>query len=200
MRSFILRARKGPSTPDFSLDELGRAGHLEIVAHCISNALFCAGRMRPDVHIHVVFDGPADPPKTVRLESNSLGSLGGFDERSICRVVQQALAAGRGLELDRELEVSGGVFVAKRSFERLVRDQAAGGPLYQLQQRGADIRTLSFGLVATFVFSDHLAMPKKVDRFLHRLGALPLSVGPRMLFASQCVVLLHNELDRQGLP
>ena len=50
------------------------------------------------------------------------------------------------------------------------------------------------------VFTDHLTMPKKTDRFLSRLGAKPISVGPKMLLATQCIVLVHNELDRQGIP
>ena len=91
MRDFILRARKGPSTPDFSLADLGSVGHLEIVAHCIANALFYSLNIRPGVRVHIVFDGPAAPPKTVRIESDGLGSLGGFDERSLAAVIQQAL-------------------------------------------------------------------------------------------------------------
>jgi tRNA (pseudouridine54-N1)-methyltransferase len=31
---------------------------------------------------------------------------------------------------------------------------------------------------------------------MKRLGATPLSVGPKLLFAAQCIVLIHNELDR----
>ena len=65
MREFILRARKGPTTPDFSLDRLDRHGRLEVVAHCVSNALFYSGQIRPDVTLHIVLDGPADPPKTM---------------------------------------------------------------------------------------------------------------------------------------
>ena len=75
MREFILRARKGPTTPDFSLDELGGDRHLEVVAHCIVNALFCARRIRPQTVVQLVMDGPAAPPKCVRLESDRLGSL-----------------------------------------------------------------------------------------------------------------------------
>ena len=41
---------------------------------------------------------------------------------------------------------------------------------------------------------------KKTDKFLLRLGAEPISVGPKMLFASQCITLVHNELDRLDLP
>ena len=199
MRDFILRARKGPSTPDFSLDDLVRAGHMEVVTHCIANALFYALNIRAGVRVHIVFDGPAAPPKIVRIESDGLGSLGGFDERALAGVIQQALAVGRHLELNAEVQALEGVWVAKRSFESLVRQFGEGGVLYSLQKRGADIRSVEFGEDAAFVFSDHLSMSKKSDRFLARLGAAPLSVGPKMLFASQCIILVHNELDRQGL-
>jgi tRNA (pseudouridine54-N1)-methyltransferase len=81
-----------------------------------------------------------------------------------------------------------------------VRHKSETGGLYHLQRRAQDIRETTFGPDATFVFSDHLSMPKKADKFLQRLGAQALSVGPKMLFASQCIALVHNELDRQGLP
>jgi len=35
-------------------------------------------------------------------------------------------------------------------------------------------------------------------KYLDRLGATPISLGPRTLFASHCIVLVHNELDRRG--
>ena len=40
-------------------------------------------------------------------------------------------------------------------------------------------------------------MPKKVLPSLERMGARMLSLGPTMLFASQCVVLIHHELDQR---
>ena len=199
MREFILRARKGPSTADFSLDDIGRFGFMEIVAHCICNALFYAKQIRPQTAVHVVLEGPAAPPKIVRLESDELCSLGGFDERSIWSTLQRALRQGRHLELDQEVQVDDGLYVAKRSFERLVRERTERETLYYLQPRGADIRQVELGTSATFVFTDHLSMPKKSDRFMERLGAQPVGVGPKMLFASQCVVLVHNEMDRRGL-
>lgn len=198
-RAFILRARKAPTSPAFSLDDLARAGHLEIAAHCVANALFISGQIRPAIAVHLVLEGAPAPPRTIRLESDTLCSLGGFDERSICQLVQRALQAGRDLRLGEEVRVDSGVYIAKRSFEQLVREKSAAAPLYYLQPRGEDIRALGFSLPATFVFSDHLSMPKKTDKYLARLGARSLSVGPRRLFASQCIALVHNELDRQRL-
>jgi len=200
MRDFILRARKGPSTPDFSSDDLPSAGHLEIVCHCIANALFYSLQLRDDVRVHIALDGPAAPPKVVRIESEGLGSLDGFDERALAAVLSRALADGRGLDLDEEVQSRPGVFIAKRSFESLVRQQSESGDVYLLQKRGTDVREVAFAERSTFVFSDHLSMPKKADRFLLRLGARALSVGPKMLFASQCITLVHNELDRQNRP
>jgi len=200
MREFILRARKGPTTPDFSLDDLSRAGRMEIVAHCLANALFYSKNIRPNTAVHIVLDGPSDPPKTVRFESDTLAFLGGFDERTLCRAIQGALRAGRGLSLGQEVQVADGLFASKRGFEPLVRDKAADTSLYSLQRKGTDIRTIDFPARTTFVFTDHLSMPKKTDKYLHRLGAQPISVGPKILFASQCIVLAHNELDRQGIP
>ena len=200
MRDFILRARKGPSTPDFSSDDLPGAGHLEIVCHCIANALFYSLQLRDDVRVHIALDGPAAPPKVVRIESEGIGSLDGFDERALTAVLSRALADGRGLNLEEEVQSRPGVFVAKRSFESLVRQQSKSGDVYLLQKRGNDVREVAFAERSTFIFSDHLSMPKKADKFLLRLGARALSVGPKMLFASQCITLVHNELDRQNRP
>ena len=40
-------------------------------------------------------------------------------------------------------------------------------------------------------------MPRKTFNSLERLGAKKITLGPRMLFASQCVVLIHHELDQR---
>ena len=200
MRDFILRARRGPSTPDFSLNALPQISHLEIVAHCIANAVFFSLNLRSSVRIHIVLDGPSDPPKIVRIESDCLGSLDGFDEQALTGILREALHTGQGLLLNQERKSRPGVFVAKRSFESLVRQQAAIGEIFVLHKRAKDIREIAFSNTTTFVFSDHLSMPKKADKFLLRLGAESISVGPKMLFASQCITLVHNELDRLGLP
>jgi tRNA (pseudouridine54-N1)-methyltransferase len=200
MREFILRARKGPTAPNFSLDHLSDAGRLEVVTHCIANALFYSKHIRPQTIIHIVLDGPGDPPKTIRFESDHLPYLGGFDERSLAQVIQRALLTGRGLTLNEERQVDSGLFVAKKAFETLIKEKVTAGNLYYLQKKGDDIRTLTFSSNATFVFTDHLAMPKKTDKYLQRLGATPISVGPQMLFASHCIILAHNELDRQNIP
>ena len=198
MRQFILRARKGPTSPDFDLNDLSRAGRMEIVAGCVRDALFCAGRLRTATTIHVVLDGPKDPPKTVRFDSDRLGSLSGFDERSLAGELQDSLRACTGLQLGEEAQAPNGVFVRKIGFETLLKETAAHHSLYTLDRRGQDIRSAQIDEHAAFVLSDHLHMPPKSARFLDRLAAERISLGPKPLFASQCVVLVNNELDRRA--
>ena len=85
MRTFILRARTGPTTPDQVGLSFGEPRHLEIVCHSIANALFVSKDIRPDVQFYVVLEGPDDAPKTIGFRSDGLFRLGGFDEREIGR-------------------------------------------------------------------------------------------------------------------
>ena len=47
----------------------------------------------------------------------------------------------------------------------------------------------------SFIEMDHI---HKTFGSLERLGTKKLALGSRMLFASQCVVLIHHELDQRA--
>lgn len=48
-----------------------------------------------------------------------------------------------------------------------------------------------------FLLTDHIPMPKKTFHSPAHLGAKKIVLGSRMPFASQCVVLIHYELDQR---
>jgi tRNA (pseudouridine54-N1)-methyltransferase len=64
-----------------------------------------------------------------------------------------------------------------------------------MDKKGASIRGKAISDNPCFLLTDHMPMPKKSYNGLERLGAEKLSLGSKMLFASQCVLLIHNELD-----
>ena len=80
-----------------------------------------------------------------------------------------------------------------------MKDLAEDHQLYVMDKKGDSIRELDFGENPCFLLTDHIPMPKKTFNSLKRLGAEKISLGPRMLFASQCVVLIQNELDLAGM-
>jgi tRNA (pseudouridine54-N1)-methyltransferase len=64
-----------------------------------------------------------------------------------------------------------------------------------MDKKGDNIRELAFAENPCFLLTDHIPMPKKSYNSLKRLGAQKISLGPKMLFASQCIVLINNQLD-----
>ncbi len=194
MREFILRAQKAYTT-EFNLDDLPDAGRIDLVCRCVSNAVFLSNDLRRDTIIHVVLEGPKDPPKVISFNGNELRDFY-FDEKNIARVILKALKKGKGLKLGEEVEAHPGVKISKKSFEQLVKEKNQTQLIY-LHEKGTDIREKEFKENVTFIFGDYTGMPKKTENFLENNGAEKISISNKMLFASHCIVIVHNELDRK---
>jgi tRNA (pseudouridine54-N1)-methyltransferase len=93
--------------------------------------------------------------------------------------------------------VESGVTVRTLSFERLVQELAADHQLFVMDRKGTSIREQAFQSKPCFLLTDHIPMPKNTFHTLDRLGAKKITLGSKMLFASQCVVLIHYELDQR---
>lgn len=195
MRTFVVRARSAPVDGQGLLDGVGKDAHTEILAHTLMNALFVAQSHRADVTVHLVLERTADYSRTISIIANDLGELGGFHERALLARLAGALDASRGMGKEESRAVEAGIVVRTLSFEKLVQELAVDHPLYVMDKKGAPIRKTKFGANPCFVLTDHIPMPKKSFNSLERLGAERITLGPKMLFASQCVVLIHNELD-----
>ncbi len=195
MRTFVLRARAAPTDSARLLAGVGGEAHTEILAHVLMNAIFVAQSHREDVIVYLVLESTPDYSRSVRFEAQAMRDLGGFDERALLAKVARALDASRGMGKDEERPVEAGVRVQTISFERLVEQLAVDHRLYVLDRKGTPIGEQAFDERPCFLLTDHIPMPKKTFGILDRLGATRLSLGPRMLFASQCVVLIHHALD-----
>ncbi len=198
MRTFVLRARAASTDPRVFLDGVGQEAHSEILAHTLMNAIFVAQAHRDDVVAHLVLESTRDYSRTVTFVASDLRDIGGFHEQALLAKVARALEVSQGMGKEQEKAVAPGVSVRTLSFERLVQQLAETHQLYVMDKKGADIQEVRFAANPCFLLTDHIPMPKKSFNSLKRLGAEHLSLGPTMLFASQCVVLIHNALDRQG--
>ena len=89
-----------------------------------------------------------------------------------------------------------GCFVEKKSFEALVEElNKQGKNIFLLDKKGADIRDLKFQGNEIFIIGDQDGFPADKKHILKRIDKI--SVSPKMLFASQVVTVVHNEVDRQ---
>lgn len=196
MRTFILRARKASTRLEQFKASLGSKDHVEVIAHTIANAFFFSNGFRQEVEVYVVLDSSADFPRTVKLSGYQGLSLAGFHERAVLEVIEKALRDSPHLQKDQTQIIAPGVEISGFGFEKLVNELMKTRPIYLLDHKGQDIRAQSLKPDPVFVLSDHLAMPKNSLKSLVNRGAKLLSLGKKVLFASQCVILIHHELDR----
>lgn len=197
-RTFVLRARAAPTDSGRLLAGVGGDAHTEVIAHTLMNALFVAQSHRADVTVHVVLESTRDYSRTVTVVADELRDIGGFHEQALLALVARALDVSVGMGKDESRPVCAGVTVRTVSFEALVKALAADHDLYVMDPKGSDAAGTDFGERPCFLLTDHIPMPKNTLSGLKRLGARKLSLGRTMLFASQCVVLIHHVLDAQS--
>lgn len=179
------------------LASVGKEAHTEILAHALMNAIFVAQSHRTDVTVYLVLESTQDFSRTIRFDANAMHDIGGFDERALLGKIAKALDASRGMGKDETRPVESGVLVRTVAFERLVQELADDHQLFVMDPKGTPIREQAFDGNPCFLLTDHIPMPKKTFHSLERLGAQKITLGPKMLFASQCIVLIHHELDQR---
>jgi tRNA (pseudouridine54-N1)-methyltransferase len=196
MRTFVLRARAAPTDSQKLLAAVGKEAHPEILAHTLMNAIFVAQSHRADVAVYLVLESTQDFSRTIRFDANAMHEIGGFDERALLGKIAKALDASRGMGKEETRPVESGVTVRTVAFERLVQELADDHQLFVMDPKGTSIREQVFQDTPCVLLTDHIPMPKKSFHSLERLGAKKVTLGSKMLFASQCVVLIHHALDQ----
>lgn len=195
MKEFIMRARKAYTNPGVDLNNLPKQGKLDSVCAAISSALWISGDVRRDTIIHVVLEGPSNGPKTVAFNGSEIKGLR-HDERSIASYIALALQKGASLQLNEEAHVRTGITVTKKSFEKLVSEKK-DRQIIVLDEKGKDVRAVKFDRDCVIIFGSPEGLPPKTEILMRNVGAEKVSLGPRTLFASQCPVIVNNEMDRR---
>jgi tRNA (pseudouridine54-N1)-methyltransferase len=197
MRTFIIRARKGTTRWEKVRAQIGAKEHFEVVTHSVINAFFLSNDFRQDVEVYIVLDSSEDFPRTIKLSSAEGLSLPGFHEDAVITVVEKSLKDSMGLLKDETRSIAPGVSISGFGFEKLIAALIKTRSVYLLEPKGDDVGTATIDPDPVFILSDHLAMPANINKSLKRQGLKTVSLGKKMLFASQCMVLIHYELDKR---
>jgi tRNA (pseudouridine54-N1)-methyltransferase len=196
MRTFIIRARKGTTRWEKIRSNIGLKDHFEVVAHSVINAFFISKGFREDVEFYIVLDSSEDFPRTIKLSASEGLSIAGFHEEAVFELIEKALKESEGLIKDETRNIAPGLMISGFGFEKLLQHLLLTRSIYLLEPKGDDVRVAELDRDPVFVLTDHIPMPKNNMKSLKRQGVKILSLGKRMLFASQCVVLLNDQMDR----
>ncbi len=190
MREFIYFSETARTSGNFK--DLMKAGRMDIVCHVVIASFFLSHKLREDVKLHMIFNGPPDPPKHLELVSNP--EMSEFiSKKDVAGLIKRMLYK---CKKGRKTQVFPGCFIEKKSFSKLVKELSdEGKKILLLDGRGDDIRQTDISN-GVFVIGDHEGLPKRERKELKKI-ARKISLGKETYFASQSVVILHNELDRR---
>src|SRR3989338_1440123 len=193
MRHFVYFSGEAVTSGNFDVNELMKAGRMDIAVHFIINAFFLSHSLRDDVKLHLIFYGMPDPPKHIEIQITSETKLSKKDVAGLLKKMIYKYKPGT------KTEVFPGCFIEKKSFLKVVEELAnQGKELFILDKRGEALRKIKIPSESVFIVGDHNGFPKKELKRLKEV-AKTVSVGPKTYFASQVATILNNELDLRGL-
>ncbi|MEM5804898.1 MAG: tRNA (pseudouridine(54)-N(1))-methyltransferase TrmY [Candidatus Aenigmatarchaeota archaeon] len=193
MRTFVLYAGKARTDGNFSVEDLpSSGGRMDLVARCITSALWLSHAVRPDARIYCVLNGPPKPPVTVVFDGSSVRKISP-DERSIALWLKKALSGDICKDWK---EFRPGILVARKSFQEIIKEHE-GGPVYVLHENGRSIGEVNLKEDPVFVVGDNFGIPKNDESFALRSGE-KLSIGKKSYLASSCIAVLNWFCDKNA--
>jgi len=186
MKEFIYFSSKARTSGNFS--DLMKAGRMDIVLNVIISALFVSHKMREDVHLHLIFNGPPNPPMHLELVSKDIEE-GRISKKDMAGLIKRMLYKWND---KKKTEVFPGCYIERKSLSVLLKELAENGKkICVMDFKGENIRKIKNLDDCVFVIGDHEGLPnKELKRYKERF-----TVGPKTYFASQVFVIVHNELD-----
>lgn len=199
MREFIYYSERGVTTGNLIGEDLMKAGRIDIACQFIIQALFVSKHIRDDVKVHLVLNGPPDAPKHLEIfPGNHIDGVEGkidISKKDVAGLIKRMLYKYKKGE---RIEVSSGYHIEKKSMVNLLEQLSQEGKeIYILDKKGTDIRDIKIPDNPVFIVGDQEGISKQELKRVKHLDIKKISVGPQMLFASQVITLIHNEIDRK---
>ncbi len=210
MKEYLYYSRHARTSGNFDMNNLMKAGRMDIACQIIISSFFLSHDIRKDVKLHLVFDGPPDPPKHLELfpgenlKANNENKIIHFSKKDVAWVIKKVLYGYEKYKKrkkdNEKVTVVPGYYVEKKPLESVV-DQfiEEGKTVFILDRKGEDIRNVKKLDNVVFIIGDQDGIPKDKIRRIKKKGAKLISIGPKTYFASQVLTIIQNELDRREI-
>ncbi|MBU2497082.1 MAG: tRNA (pseudouridine(54)-N(1))-methyltransferase TrmY, partial [Nanoarchaeota archaeon] len=114
MREFIYYSAKARTSGNFH--DLMKAGRIDIVIHVIIASFFLSNKLRQDVKLHLIFDGPPDAPKHLEFVSDEEMPISKKDVSGLIKRMLYKYKKGM------KTKVFPGCFIEKKSLSALLQE------------------------------------------------------------------------------
>src|SRR3989344_4848972 len=116
VREFIYFSQKARTSGNWQDNDLMKAGRMDIVCNVIIATLFLSHKMRDDIHLHLIFNGPPNPPMHLEFISNDNMPI---SKKDVAGLIKRMLYKHR---TGKKTEVFPGCFIEKKSFGELTNE------------------------------------------------------------------------------
>jgi tRNA (pseudouridine54-N1)-methyltransferase len=189
MREFVYYSKRAYTSGNFK--DLMKAGRLDIAIHTIISAFFLSNKLREDITLHLIFNGPPDPPKHLEFISDKEMPISKKDIAKLLKIMLYKY------KKDKKIKVFPGCFIEKKPLQGLIKELSSEKKkIYLLDKKGGDIRNIKFGENPVFILGDQEGIPKTELKFIKKYAKL-ISLGQLSYFSSQTVTIINHELDRK---
>lgn len=194
MREFIYYSKSAVTAGNFIKNDLMKAGRLDIACNVIIQAFFISNAMREDVRLHMIFDGPPKPPVHLIFEYDKDMPISKKDVAGLIKRMLYKCPKKKG----KRVRVFPGCYVENKGFKDLVLEMANDKKnVFVLDEKGIGLREMELKGNEVFIIGDQDGFPSELKKFIKKIDKI--SVSPKMLFASQVFVIIHNELDMRNI-
>lgn len=191
MREFVYYSKSAPTTGRFG-DDLKKAGRLDVALNSFLQVFYVSNDIRKDTTLHLVFDGPPDAPKHLIIDPTKTDKVT-LSKKDLLWAIRKLL---NKYKEGQKVEYKPGYEVEKKDLLTVLDElKASGKVVYILDEEGDDIREIEMHGDEVFVLGDHEGFDRQQKKLLKR-KFFSLSVGETQYLASQAIMLVHNEIDR----
>jgi tRNA (pseudouridine54-N1)-methyltransferase len=200
MREFIYYSENAVTSGNLLKDDLMKSGRIDIACQILIQSFFISHDTRKNVKLHLIFNGPSDPPKHLEIfpgrNLETAEEKIDISKKDVAGLFKKMLYKyKKGVKT----EISPGYEIEKKSLSQTVFELAKEKEIFILDKDGEDIRQIEIPKESVFIIGDQEGLPKGELKELKKKGVIikKISVGPYMLFASQTMTIIQNELDRR---
>ncbi|OIO41063.1 hypothetical protein AUJ10_01450 [Candidatus Pacearchaeota archaeon CG1_02_31_27] len=192
MRTFVFYSEKAKTTGKIK-DDLMQSGRMDIVIHSIIATFFLSHKLRKDVEMHLVFDGPPNPPQHLIFRFNEETPI---SKKDVAGLISKMLYKS---EKGKIKEIFPGCFIEKKHFEAVISElKEKNKKIFLLDLDGEKMENLKEDEInnSVFILGDDDGIPKSKLKTIKHMIDKKISIGPEMYFSSQTIIILNNFLDK----
>ena len=157
MREFIYYSKNAVTSGNLIKDNLMQAGRMDIVCNVIISVFFISNETREDVKLHLIFDGPPNPPVHLIIKYDKDLPISKKDVSGLIKRMLYKCPREQG----KINKIFPGCYAEKKSLETLIKElDSQGKNIFLLDKNGKDIRDLKLKGNEVFIIGDHDGFPK----------------------------------------